>query len=212
MPSSEPVLCDTTPLRYFALAERFELLVRILGGSVRTPRQVLDPIEDFAVSPSLLSEISQSEQYWSRKAQTPRGVAAWNRLRALKSCQDIEICDLQQGEELQRYAELRSDDLPQEHGLAAPLGRSKSAVMAIASTRGWGVVIDDREAHMVLAAVSPGTKVFTTRELLLHGAGPGGILTKIEAELVYADMREWGYRGAFRCGIADHPGALVVSC
>ena len=66
MSQHEPLVCNTTPVRYFALVGQFELLVRILDGEVRVPRQVLDPDEDPDGIESLVSEIAQSERYWAK--------------------------------------------------------------------------------------------------------------------------------------------------
>lgn len=188
-PRREPVICNTTPVRHFAVVGQFDLLARILGGTVKVPRQVLDPDEDPDGVASLLSEIGQTERYLARRA---REIERWSRLRALRQRHDLEVIDLTQ-DELGVFTEVQSRQFAQELGLAA-LGAGEAAVIAIASERSWAAVLDDAAARKALAHKSPATDVWTSRELLRCAAGQRYI-TSDAAESIYLEMREAGYRG-----------------
>jgi len=190
----EPTVCDTTALRHFAIVGQFDLLVRALGGSVLTPRQVFDDEDEVDTPGVLVSELGASERYHRRRSA--RGAEAtdkWSRLRALRQRNDIEILDLT-GDEESTYAELRSADLARRYGLGGPLGPGEAAVIAIADHRRWRAAIDEHAGRSILDDRSPGHLVVTTRDLV-RIAATGGFMSSPEAEIVYTDMLAEGYRG-----------------
>lgn len=193
MSQHEPLVCNTTPVRYFALVGQFELLVRILDGEVRVPRQVMDPDEDPDGIESLVSEIAQSERYWAKRSVDAEAMQNWDRLRKLRSRHDIRVVDLE-GDELGAFSEMVSPSYTKSIGLAGPLGSGEAAVIAIAESRSWTAAIDDALARDVLLRRSPGTRVITTRELLRQAVAQQ-LVDSAEAQLIYDDMLAKGYRG-----------------
>jgi len=189
----EPLVCNTTPVRYFALVGQFELLVRILDGEVRVPRQVMDPDEDPDGIESLVSEIAQSERYWAKRSVDAEAMQNWDRLRKLRSRHDIRVVDLE-GDELGAFSEMVSPSYTKSIGLAGPLGSGEAAVIAISESRSWTAAIDDALARDVLLRRSPGTRVITTRELLRQAVAQQ-LVDSAEAQLIYDDMLAKGYRG-----------------
>jgi predicted nucleic acid-binding protein len=194
----ETLICNTTPVRYFALVGQFDLLVDLLGGEVYVPRQVMDPDEDPDGIESLVSEIAQSERYWAKRSVDPRSggpdaTQNWDRLRKLRSRSDIRVIDLDD-HELGAFAELAGPSYARSVGLAGPLGAGEAAVIAIAERRDWTAAMDDGLAREVLLRRTPGTRVVTTRDLV-HRAVAQELLNSAEAQLVYLDMVEKGYRG-----------------
>jgi len=189
----EPVVCNTTPVRYFALVGQFDILVQVFGGEVRVPRQVIDPDEDPDGIESLVSEIAGSERYWAKRSVDPDAMQNWDRLRKLRSRDDIRIVDLED-DELGAFSELISPRYTKSVGLAGPLGQGEAAVIAIAESRGWTAAMDDALARETLLRRSPGTKVLTTWQLL-RGAVAQGVLDSPGAQLIYDDMLAKGYRG-----------------
>jgi predicted nucleic acid-binding protein len=187
-------VCDTTALRHFALVNRFDLLVRAVGGRVLTPRQVFDDEDDVDTPGVLVSELGASERY--HRLRSARGAEAtdrWSRLRALRRRDDIEILDLAGGEET-AYAELTSAALARGYGLAVPLGPGEAAVITIATHRDMRAALDEYAGRSILDDRSPGHPVVTTRDLVRIAASAGFIASP-EAEIVYADMLAEGYRG-----------------
>lgn len=193
MSQHEPLVCNTTPVRYFALVGQFELLVRILGGEVRVPRQVMDPDEDPDGIESLVSEIAQSERYWAKRSVDPEAMQNWDRLRKLRSRDDIQVIDLDD-DELGAFSEMVSPSYTKSIGLAGALGSGEAAVIAIAESRNWTAAMDDALARDVLLRRSPGTRVITTRELLRQAVAQQ-LVDSAEAQLIYDDMLAKGYRG-----------------
>jgi predicted nucleic acid-binding protein len=189
----EPLVCNTTPVRYFALVGQFDLLVRILNGEVRVPRQVLDPNENPDGIESLVSEIAQSERYWAKRSVDAEAVQNWDRLRKLRSRDDIRVVDLED-DELGAFSEMVSPSYAKSIGLAGALGSGEAAVIAIAESRSWTAVIDDALARDVLLRRSPGTRVITTRELLRRAVAQQ-LVDSAFAQLIYDDMLAKGYRG-----------------
>jgi predicted nucleic acid-binding protein len=190
----EPTVCDTTALRYFAIVGQFDLLARVLGGRVSTPRQVFDDEDDVDTPRALVSELGASERY--HRLRSVRGTEAtdkWSRLRALRQRNDIEILDLTDDEE-STYVELTSADLARSYGLAGPLGPGEAAVIAIADHRRWRAAIDEYAGRSILNDRSPGHSVVTTRDLV-RIAATEGFITSPEAEIVYTDMLADGYHG-----------------
>lgn len=189
----EGIICNTTPVRYFAIVARLDLLARACGGRLTVPRIVFDPEEDPDVRPaSLLSEIGQSERYWAVRSHSGDALEVLSRLRSLRSRHDVDAIDLDA--ELAIFAEVSSRQFARQIGLAAPLGRGEAAVIAIAESRDWTAVIDDWAGRESLALRAPAVEVLTTRELL-RAAAVDGHVTSSEAEDIYSDMRARGYRG-----------------
>jgi hypothetical protein len=189
----EPALCDTTPLRYFAIVGQFDLLVSTLGAPLHAPRQVFDPDDRIDELGSLVSEIGDSERhYMRRQARSPEATDNWSRLRAIRQRQDIITIDLTDEEDA-AYTELRSQTFTRSHALAAPLGRGEAAVIAIAEARNQRVVMDDGPARRILNERSPGHQIMTTRDALRAAAGRA--VESPEAEIIYSDMLAAGYRG-----------------
>jgi predicted nucleic acid-binding protein len=189
----EPLVCNTTPVRYFALVGQFDILVQVLGGEVWVPRQVMDPDEDPDGIESLVSEIAQSERYWAKRSVDPEATQNWDRLRRLRARGDIRVVDLED-DELEAFSEMISPGYPQSMGLAGPLGRGEAAVIAIAESRTWTAAMDDALAREVLFRRSPGTGAVTTRDLLRRAVAQG-MLESAGAQLIYDDMLAKGYRG-----------------
>jgi predicted nucleic acid-binding protein len=188
------VVCNTTPVRIFAITGQFDLLVGALGGTVRTPRDVLDPEEDSDLPESLLSEIGRAERYFAKRSLDPEALERRQRLAALRDRAEVEVVDLAPPEEA-RKAELTSSATAAAHGLAAPLGGGEAAVMALAEQREWVAVIDDAAARGVLAAIAPAVEVVTSRELVVSAVTQSGLVDSAEAMLIYHDMLAAGYRG-----------------
>src|ERR1700731_1270556 len=97
-PPGEPTVCDTTPLRYFAFVDAVDLLSAACGGTLRVPRQILDPDESTDLPDQLLSEIGKSIRYQARQ-QDADASRRWSLLMALKSRQDLDVLDLTESEE-----------------------------------------------------------------------------------------------------------------
>lgn len=193
-PPRERIICNTTPVRYFAIVGCLDLLVEACGGRLTVPRVVFDPDEDPDTRPaSLLSEMGQSERYWAVRSYAVEALQTVSHLRSLRSRVDVEAVDLDD-EELVIFAHASSRRFAREIGLVAPLGRGEAAVIAIAESRGWTAVIDDRAGREGLALRAPEVPVMTTRELL-RAAALEGLISSSEAEEIYAQMRARGYRG-----------------
>jgi hypothetical protein len=187
------LVCNTTPIRHFALSGHFDLLVRLVGGLLRTPRTVFDPTEDPEGPQRLVSEIGQSERHWAYRSTHPDRTEKWSRLRALRMRNDIEPIDLED-DELATFAELQTPVYARSIGFGLPLGAGEAAVVAISESRGWAAVIDDAAGRAAYDDRVPAGTVLTSRELLRAGVSEG-VLTSPEADLVYADLREGRYAG-----------------
>lgn len=190
----DPLICNTTPIRIFTIVGQIDLLVELLGGTVHVPRQVLDPDDDFATPPDLLSEIGATERFFAtRSVDSDRGdIRA--RLAGLRTRSEIDVVDLS-AVELDLYAELRAPGYVRRvRGLAGTLGRGEAAAMAIAETRSWAVAMDDAVAREVLAERSPATTIVTSHGLLRQAVGRE-LIDSGSAQLVYDDMLAKGYRG-----------------
>ncbi len=187
-------MCNTTPVRIFAITGQFDLLAEAVGGTVRVPREVLDPEEDPDLPEALLSEVGRAQRYFSKRSSDAEALQRRERLAALRTRPDIEIIDLEAAEQ-ERKAELTSRATAGSHGLAAPLGQGEAAVMALAERREWLAVVDDAAARQVLAAIAPTVGVVTSRELLVRAATDSGALDSALAMLIYSDMLAAGYRG-----------------
>jgi predicted nucleic acid-binding protein len=189
----EPIICNTTPTRIFALVDRFDLLVSVCAGEVVVPRAVLDPDDDPDGPADLQSEIARAERYWEMRSRAPDAMECWFRLRARRTRTDIRVVELTD-DELVRFAELQSREIQRRFALAARLGPGEAAVMAIAEARRWTAAIDDAKAREVMAELSPGSTTVTTRELVRRAVYME-LLDSTEADVVYNDMLDKGYRG-----------------
>jgi predicted nucleic acid-binding protein len=190
----DEIICNTTPVRYFAIVARVDILVGACGGRLVVPRIVFDPDEDPDLRPaSLLSEIGQSERYWAVRSHAGDALEVLSRLRSLRTRDDVGAIDLDEAE-LAIFAEVSGRRFAREMGLAAPLGKGEAAVIAIAENRGWTAVVDDWAGRESLARRAPAVEVLTTRELL-RATALDGDLSSSEAEKIYAEMRARGYRG-----------------
>jgi predicted nucleic acid-binding protein len=167
--------------------------VQALGGEVHVPRQVMDPDEDPDGIQSLVSEIAQSERYWAKRSVDPEAMQIWDRLRKLRSRDDIRVVDLED-DELGAFSEMVSPSYAKSIGLVGALGRGEAAVIAIAESRSWTAAMDDALAREVLLQHSPGTSVITTRELVRRAVAQE-LVDSAEAQLIYDDMLAKGYRG-----------------
>ena len=192
-PLDDPLICNTTPTRYFALVDQFDLLVSVSGGSVRLPREVLDPTEDPSGPSGLVSELAESERYWEKRARSPEAMDNWNRLRALRSRADIDVIDMTE-HEVHEFAGLTAPEYLRGEGMVGTLGRGEAAVIAISEARNWIAAIDEHVGRTILNRRSPATQIFTTRELLRMAVAQG-LISSPEAQIVYEDMLEKGYRG-----------------
>lgn len=192
----EPTVCDTTPLRHFAIVNQIDLLVQTLGGRVFTPRQVFDDEDDVDTPGVLVSELGASERYYRRRsALEPEASDKWSRLRSLRQRNDIEILDISpDDDEEATYAELTSADLARRYGLAAPLGPGEAAVITIVTHRGMRAALDEYAGRNILADRVPGHATVTTRELIRIAVYDEHINSP-EAEIIYSDMLAEGYRG-----------------
>lgn len=66
MTTSEPppdLLCDTTPIRYFTIVGKIDLLALTAGGALFLPREVLDPEEQEGVSGSSQRDREEREVF-----------------------------------------------------------------------------------------------------------------------------------------------------
>lgn len=188
------IVCNTTPVRIFAVIGQFDLLVDAIGGTVRVPREVLDPDEEEDLPGPLTCEIEKSRRFFLKRADDADAIQVGHRLGALRHRDDIEILDLTHAEQ-EHKAQLTTRATARVHGLAGPLGEGEAAVMAITRARDQVAAMDDAAARRVLAHIAPDVAVVTTRELLVRAVTEAGLLESAEAQIVYADMLAVGYRG-----------------
>jgi predicted nucleic acid-binding protein len=189
----EEFVCNTTPVRHFAVVAAFDVLVDTLGGVVRLPREVFDPEELDDQIPALRSEIVRAERHFLTRSREEDALETYSRLRNLHARQDIEVLDLDV-EELGVKAELQRAEMSRALGLVAPLGEGEAAAIAIAECRNMVAVIDDAGARRALLHRVPGATVITSRDVLRRSLA-GGKLTTSEAEAIYVRMVRHGYRG-----------------
>jgi predicted nucleic acid-binding protein len=193
-PLGPDTICNTTPLRHLALARRVDLLSTVLGGSIRTPRQVFDDEEDPEGPAYQVSELGQSQRYFADRADDGEMAERWGRLLELRARSDIEVIDLND-DELEAYAEVQTGEFAKGAGLAAALGPGEAAVIAIAENRGWAAVLDDAAGRTVLADRAPACEVATTRHVIRLAVTEYELLDSSEAQILYDSLRADGYRG-----------------
>jgi len=192
-PPPEILLCDTTPLRYFALVERLDLLAKSLDGKIRTPREVFDPGEDPNGPDALLSEIGRSERYWLKRSKRGEATRNYSRLHAMRFRTDIEVVDLDSAEN-QDAAQMQTPRFAKEAGLRDKLGKGEAAVIAVACARGWSVVMDDKDGRKALAFKRPQSTAWTTQELVRRAIA-ADFIGSPEAVAIYDSMLGEGYIG-----------------
>lgn len=196
MPSAPPPECivDTTALRHFTLIGQANLLIRTLGGALHVPREVFDPEEALETPESLLSEIGRTLRYVSGlRYSHPDKADHVMRLSALRIEPAINVVDLTD-DELALEVRLMSRATQRRFGLGGRLGPGEAAVMAIAMTRRWTAVVDDGAARYVLNQMSPGTPIVTS-QVLLRTAVTRELLDSAEAQIIYNDLLNGGFRG-----------------
>ncbi len=192
-PPPEAVVCNTTPLRYLCFVDQLDLLARILGGRIKVPREVFDPGDNLDGPDALLSEIGRSTIYWRGRGNRGSGFRNYSRLRTLRLRTDVEVIDLTPKERALK-AELTSKRTVATYKLKGRLGTGEAAVMAIAESRRWAAVIDDKDARRVLTMRCSECVTWTTQELLRRGV-TAGLLTSPEALTIYNAMLSEGYIG-----------------
>lgn len=191
------LVADSTALRHFTLTGHVGVLVPLMGGRIRVPREVFDPDEQ----PDAI--------VWSEIGNTLRHVEGMRyehddkaehvqRLRGLRTNASIEIVDLTE-DELVEAARLSGRDFARQMGITR-LGKGEAAVMSVATNRRWSPVIDDGVARRVFETLEPGLEVYTCQTLLRMGTGvvrlpSGDELTSPEAEIIYRDLLAGGFRG-----------------
>jgi len=198
--SSTPPLelvADSTALRHFALTGHAAVLVALMGGVIRVPREVFDP--DEAADAIVRSEIGNALRHVEGiRYEHDDKAEHVERLRALKSNAAIEIVDLND-DELVEAARLSGRDFARQRSIGR-LGKGEAAVMSLAVSRRWSPVIDDGVARRVFETLEPNIEVFTCQTLLRMGTGvvmlpSGEELTSPEAEIIYRDLLAGGFRG-----------------
>lgn len=193
---------DTVVLMYFLLTDREELLLELLGATIRVPVAVYDPAEsnldmDTRVRSDLLSEMSQAIRHYDVASRTdPAAGQDADRLRRLHSLVEsrrIEVVDLTPQERL-LAARLQSRRLCQEYGIKVPLGGGEASCVAIAWTRGWTIVTDDQDALRVLKHLN-GEQDFPYERIrkLLMRAATSKLITRGDANLIHSEMRRKGF-------------------
>ena len=193
-PPGPDTICNTTPLRHLALARRLDLLSAVLGGSIRTPRQVFDNEEDPDGPAFHVSELGRSQRYFAARADDGEMAERWGRLLEMRARTDLEVIDLDE-DELAIYAELQTVEFAKAAGLTAALGPGESAVIAIAESRGWAAVLDDGAARAVLAERAPGCEIATTRQVIRLAVTEHELLDSSAAQILYDSIRADGYWG-----------------
>lgn len=193
-PLGPDTVCNTTPLRHLALRRQLDLLSAVLGGAIKTPRQVFDPDEEPGGPAFHVSELGKSERYFASRADDGEMVDNWGRILEIRTRNDIEVVDLDE-DELAVYAELQTAEFAKAAELAGPLGPGESAVIAIAETRGWAAVMDDAAGRRVLSERSPASPVATTRQVIRLAVTEYEFLDSNEAQILYDAIRADGYRG-----------------
>jgi len=188
-------ISDATALRYFALADRTDLLVATAGGKLAVPRQVLDPSEDPNGPEEFLSEIGHSARYFSKRPRRkdPSAMRRYSLLASLRSRVDLEVVDLGPQEQV-AYATLMSRHFSREMGLRGTLASGEAAVIAWAERRDCVAVIDEADGRKVLALRAPKVTIATMLDVLKR-AVEVSLISEDDARPLYESMREEHYRG-----------------
>lgn len=187
---------------YFLLTGQEELLLELLGEPVAVPLTVYDPSEvdlDAAalMRSELLSEMRQVVRHYEVAEQTS-GIAG-NDLRRVRQIDDlhrrgrIRAFDLSDPE-LRLAAHLQTTRGVAEFGLKAALGPGEASCVAIAWKRGWQIATDDGAALRVLEGLH-GHRDFPYERIrkLLIRAAISGHMTRADANLIHAEMRQHGF-------------------
>lgn len=199
---SPEAVVDTVVLRYFLLVDEAELLLKLLGAQIATPRIVYDDDEPQHLPEDARSEITRSISYQQRAGADPardadaRQEAARNSRRlqqveGLHASGHLVILDMS-GDELALVGRLTSPSGCKEFGLRFPLDAGEAACLAIAVARELVLATDDADALGALEQHAPGHPYERIRRLLIR-AGDGGLCTRERANEIHREMRRLGF-------------------
>lgn len=194
-PPAKEWISDATALRYFALADRTDLLVASAGGRLVVPRQVLDPAEDPNGPEEFLSELGRSARYWSKRPlrKEPSAMRRYSLLASLRSRVDLQIADLAPNEQ-GAYATLMSRRFAREIGLRGPLASGEAAVIALAERRDCVAIIDEADGRKALSRRAPNVAIMTTLDVLKR-AVEMDLVPEVDGRELYQWMRDESYWG-----------------
>ena len=197
---STPSIVDTVVLRYFFLAERFDLLVEVLGAPLMVSRVVYDPLD--AGDEGVMSEMGRSIHVQRqrsvdrrrREEERKRAGRVATQLAAIHSRAadgTISVIDMSESE-LELFSRLGSGDYTAEFGLTFPLHEGEAATLAIALERGWVFVSDDEDALSAMLTIRHSHLYQRIRRILIE-AMDLGLISPSEANAIHATMRECGF-------------------
>lgn len=200
--ASPESVVDTVVLRYFALVDETDLLIRLLGEPIGTPRVVYDHDEGPHLPDDARSEITRSIAYQQRASGDPardheaRRNAARNatRLAAIASLHTsgrLTILDMEH-HEVELMGRLTSPTGRKAFGLRFPLDPGEAACLAIAVHRGLVLATDDADALRALERHKPGHPYQRIRKLLIT-AVDRGICARDRANAIHREMRRLGF-------------------
>lgn len=188
-------------VNYFTLVGEFDLLRRLLGGTVFVPRHVFDPDEDENVGDEIASELRRGLRLYRRWAGEEPGSQRYQRaMRGLASLERILVhardgrlvaVDLAPAE-FALYSQLRDDLIAARFGLSSGLGRGEAAALAIALTRDVAIATDDEAAISVGGGMSATLKVHRIRGLLVD-AIDRGLISRSEGQQIHTTMKWAGF-------------------
>lgn len=193
---------DTVVLRYFLLVDEAELLLKLLGPQIATPRIVYDNDEPPHLAEDARSEITRSISYQRRAAvdaardadarhEAERNAARLQQIEDLHASGRLVILDMSD-EELAWVGRLTSPSGCKEFGLRFPLDAGEAGCLAIAVERGLVLATDDADALRALEQHAPGHPYERIRKLLIR-AGDGGLCTSERANEIHREMRRLGF-------------------
>jgi len=193
---------DTVVLRYFLLVDEAELLLRLLGAPIGTPRIVYDNDEAAHMPEDARSEITRSISYQQRasadaardadaRQEAARNAERLQQLEGLRGSGRLVILDMSD-QELALVGRLTSPSRCKEFGLRFPLDAGEAACLAIAVERGLVLATDDADALRALGQHAPGHPYERIRKLLIR-AGDDGLCTNERANEIHREMRRLGF-------------------
>lgn len=197
---STPAVVDTVVLRYFLLADRFELLLQVLGQPLIVSRVVYDPEDagdERAMSEMVRSIHVQSQRSVDksrREEERKRADRFATRLAAIHGHSadgTISVIDMRESE-LKLFSRLSSDDHVAEFGLTFPLDEGEAASLAIAIQRGWVFVSDDSDALKAMRSIKRSPPYQRIRKILIEAADLG-LVSQSEANTIHTEMRMCGF-------------------
>lgn len=198
MSSEPPCIIDTVVLMYFLLVEEEDLLCSLLAEPVHVPTSVYDPSEEGLSEEALrqsglLSEMGGSIRHYevaggNDKASAEDAVRL-HKVQALIDAGRLVVETLTAEERLVS-ARLQTSDGAAEYGLKAALGPGEAACVAIASSRGWTIVTDDRDALKVMEKLPGGNFNYERVRKLLIRAAETGVITRGDANDIHRRMVE----------------------